>query len=205
VRVHLRFPDTAWWREMTDVADDRPDLLVAQDAFRSGHAAGAYAVVDHPFELAVGVALDVCRGKGRDLRRHSIGEGNAGVLSIETMACDAIVSKGFLALSSGFGIIGQRVFLRLVTNEEIVLRRYDEVSFQRARRVCLAATQYNNEAGREDARELERAAHGYSVTWRVRAIPPWPEPQKVEQWPMKSPVLSGVKERSAVLPLSIFA
>jgi hypothetical protein len=66
---------------MTAVINDLPDLIVAKEAFGSGHTGGCDAVVDDPLELTIGIPLN---GRRRQQQRiflaNGIKEGFPGLL-----------------------------------------------------------------------------------------------------------------------------
>src|ERR1700722_5637060 len=111
------------------------------------------------------------------------------------MAGNTIMGEGLLAVRYSHGGSRQGIRLFLISNENMVLGGGHDSLLQTTRRCRLAAAQRQDNNSRNGDRD---AAHRYSATCRVKVIAPCPEPQKTEQWPMKSPVLYGVKRNSVV-------
>src|ERR1700722_9304468 len=59
VRIHIRNSLAACRRQVAHVRDDRPELIVAQSPLRARHAGRPDAVIEDPFQLPVGEALNV--------------------------------------------------------------------------------------------------------------------------------------------------
>src|SRR5215469_12111865 len=122
VAVHLGFAKAARGRQMAEVGDDRPHLVITQDALGPRHPRWADAVIDDPFQLPVGILLHVLRGERWDRRRHAVGEWDSGVLSIEPVTGRAVVRKRFLPVSNSLRGGGNGVLLILVSDEHMVFR-----------------------------------------------------------------------------------
>jgi len=91
--VDRRNPETALCRQVAEVMNNSPHLIVAQNAFPGGHSGWADAIVDNRLQLAVRVVLDVFRRKVGNRRVHFVGERNAGTLAVEPMTDPAMVTE----------------------------------------------------------------------------------------------------------------
>ena len=54
---YFRHSETAFGRQMANVSNHCPGLVIAYDAFPSGHPAEANAIVNNPLQLTVSVFL----------------------------------------------------------------------------------------------------------------------------------------------------
>jgi hypothetical protein len=55
--IDARNSDTAFLGQVTEIPDDMPHPLIAEDSFPTRHPAEADAVLNNPFQLAIGVFL----------------------------------------------------------------------------------------------------------------------------------------------------
>jgi len=102
---------------------------------------------------------------------------NTCVLTVKSVAGDAVMTESFFACGECLRGRRQRILPRLISHGEIVFDSYHHPALKVAGRGDLTT------AGRKDENhhdELEKTAHGYSVTWNVIFIDPCPEPQKTE-------------------------
>ena len=90
-------------------ADYVPHLVIIQNALPRRHTTHADTVLEDPFELSIGVFLDVIHCKIGNGWRHLVGEGYAGVLTIQAMADLAMVLEVFPATFAGSFIVGNRI------------------------------------------------------------------------------------------------
>ena len=87
----VRRAEAASSREVTDIADHLPHLIVFQNAFPSRHSGRPNPIFDNPLQLAVGIFLNVLGGKIGNGRFHFLGEWHSGVLSVQSMANLAVM------------------------------------------------------------------------------------------------------------------
>jgi hypothetical protein len=89
---------------MSQIDDDRPEFVVAQRSLRPGHAGRTDSVVQNPFELAVGIALNLLGGQQRNRGLNVLCKGNARVLTIHPMTGNTIMRERLLAVGQGIGV-----------------------------------------------------------------------------------------------------
>lgn len=139
--IHRGFAQAACRWEMADIDDDRPQFIVAQNAFGTGHARRRDPVVEDPLQLAICVLLNLRRCERWDRGRHVPCERNPGVLTVEAMTRSTIVRKSLFPVSARLRIVRQGILLVNVPNEDVVLGKGHGAGFGSARRICLAAGQ----------------------------------------------------------------
>src|SRR5262245_7561122 len=89
--------EASLFRQMADVADYLPHLVVFDNSFPGGHAGGVYSINQNPVQLAIGVGLHVGGLQVCNRRGHLGRKRHAGILSIETVANLAMMSEMPLA------------------------------------------------------------------------------------------------------------
>jgi hypothetical protein len=130
---------------MAQVEDNRPYFIVCQYATRTGHAGRLDAIIDDPLQLTVGIFLHVGGRQGRNWRRHVFCKRHAGVLAVEAVACDAVVTEGGLAIVDVFFGYGQWVMCRSIAHQDIPLGTLHQCGFQATRRSSFTSGQYADE------------------------------------------------------------
>src|SRR5581483_2675233 len=152
VCIDVRGSLAAGWWKVSQEHDDRPKLIITESAFGAGHTRRPDAVIENPFELAIGITLNMLRGERRDGWRHVIDEWDTCVLPVHAMASDTVMRECLFAVVPGIAAIGQRIFLLLVAYQEMVLRKVHRSLLKLAGRRSFAAD-YANESKREGAAE----------------------------------------------------
>src|ERR1700712_3770488 len=133
--VNLRGSLAAGWRQVPQVGDDGPLLLVTQDSLGTRHPAGPESVVDDPLQLTVRVFLYLAGRERRWRRRKVFREGDSGVLAVIAVASDAVMAESLLAIRERRGVLRKGTFRSLVSNRDVVLDRHGHRSFSSARRL----------------------------------------------------------------------
>lgn len=121
--------------------NDRPKLVVAEDALRAGHSGWVDSIIENPFELAVGVTLYILRRQRWNRWRDMIDEGDARILPIVAVAGNAVMRKRLPALFPVLVRVRQRILLVLITNKQVMLGEGDRFGFNFVRRGGLATGQ----------------------------------------------------------------
>jgi hypothetical protein len=98
-----------------------------------------------------------------------IDERHACVLSVHTVAGNAVVRERLFAVGAYLWRIGQRILMIFVADEDVMFRKHCSLCLQPARRICLAARE---RCGDERQRNCDREPHRYSTTCSVSVMPP---------------------------------
>ena len=139
---------------MAHVENDRPDLLIRQQALRSRHAGRPKSVFDDPFELAIAIGLH-WRGSERGCRRrHAGSERYAIARSIETMASIAVAGVRGASEVDICGSCGQWICLTAVWNEQPPLGAHGHIGLRLAG--------WGGPAAAQQGRGDEKKEAGYS-------------------------------------------
>ena len=96
-------------RQMADVVNDFPHLVIVENALPRGHSGGIDAVINYPFELPVSVVLNVFGREVRNRRSHLVCEGHARCLAIQPVANSTVMTEMFAALGNIFFGSRQRI------------------------------------------------------------------------------------------------
>src|SRR5476651_259698 len=80
MRVHVRHALATDGRQMPQIDDDGPQLVVAQCSLGARHAGWTNAIIKNPLQLPVGIALNLRRRERGNWRGDVIDERNTRVL-----------------------------------------------------------------------------------------------------------------------------
>src|SRR5712672_3605783 len=170
---------------MANVGYHLPDLFIAKNPFRCGHARGKDTVPNDPVKLAIGVSLHGRRVELRHGRRHFVSEGHTGTLAIQPVTDHAIGPEVAPPGANIFFVGGKWIHIRAPANSEAALCALHETGFKFARG-AYTATGKNEQGDRSESGggslpdAEERAAikvHGCSTTIVIFMLP-WLAPQK---------------------------
>ena len=106
---------------MPKINDDGPHFFVCQDALRRRHSGWPKTTFNDPFQLPIFIGLHAVGFQGRHRWGHVIGEGDARILTIETMTGHAVVGKGGLSVLDVLWSFRERIFCGLPANGDSVL------------------------------------------------------------------------------------
>jgi hypothetical protein len=92
---YFRNAETSFLRQMSNIEDYLPHLIVLEKSLPTRHSRHADPVFDDPFQLAVGVLLNICRAKVRHWWRNVSGEWYARRVAVETVTHLAVMLEVF--------------------------------------------------------------------------------------------------------------
>src|ERR1700730_1730717 len=107
--IDWRHAETALGRQMADIENNLPDLIVAEDVVPRRHSGRRDAVADDPPELAVPVFLHAVRGERWDRRRHIVRERDPGRLTVQAVADGTMMPKVTLPVADVRERRGKRI------------------------------------------------------------------------------------------------
>jgi hypothetical protein len=124
--VHRGLAQAARRRQVPDVKNHPPHIIIGEDAPRRWHAGRVDAILDNPLQLTVTVSLHLLAGERWHCRRHHRGEGYTRVLSIEPVADHAVGGKSLLTLCDIFSSCGHGIFIAFAADRDVMLGPVDD-------------------------------------------------------------------------------
>jgi hypothetical protein len=89
--IHRGIAQATSRRQVTDEENCRPYFIIAENSFGPWHPGRLNPVIDYPFQLPIGVRLDLGRIERWHRRRHTLRERDACILTIHPMTGHTVV------------------------------------------------------------------------------------------------------------------
>ena len=113
--ISSRLTEAPARRQITNVNEHGPHLVVGEDAFGSGHSGRPQAVFDHPVKLPVAVCLHASGGQRGYGWRDAVKKRYTRALAVESVTREAVVRKALAALPDAVRGDRQRIDCFLVS------------------------------------------------------------------------------------------
>jgi hypothetical protein len=164
---------------MSNVNHQLPNLLIAENISRSWHSGGKDSILDNPVQLPVAIGLNRLRVQRWHRWCHLIGEGHAGVLTIEAVTDHAVCAKVLLSCTNVVFIRYERVAVGAPAHSDVPLCGLHESGFKFPRCADLAGgkTQQGHRCYRNGKPLLEgeraRVLHATRPRWSCSYCRGW--------------------------------